>query len=111
MVGLTDYPQLNIMQIKLNRMIQGYLVDAFVKQMNELNNFLRENMKISQAFYEKHANRHQAIPPSYQVGQKVFVYAKKFKNRRPCKKLDWKNLGPFTISKIVGSHSYQFVTV
>ena len=26
---------------------------------------------------------------------------------RPSKKLDWKNLGPFTVIKLVSSHSYQ----
>ncbi|KAI0991979.1 hypothetical protein K3495_g16207 [Podosphaera aphanis] len=75
--------------------------------MNDLNDFLRENMKTSQAFYEIYANKHRAIPPSYQVGDKVFVNAKNIKTRRPCKKLDWKNLGPFRIAEVVSSHSYR----
>lgn len=75
--------------------------------MNELNNFLRENMKASQAFYEKYANNRRSIPPSYQVGQKVFVNSKNIKTNRPSKKLDWKNLGPFMITKVIGCQSYQ----
>lgn len=87
--------------------IQKNLAHKFIAQMSELNDFLRENMKASQAFYEKYANHHRSIPPSYKIGQKVFLNAKNFKTKRPCKKLDWKNLGPFTITKIVGSHSYE----
>ena len=87
--------------------VQKNLADKFVTQIDKLNDFLRENMKVSQAFYEKYANCHRSIPPSYQVGQNVFVNAKNFKTKRPSKKLDWKNLGPFPICKVVGSHSYQ----
>ncbi|KAI0991052.1 hypothetical protein K3495_g17135, partial [Podosphaera aphanis] len=75
--------------------------------MNDLNTFLRENMRVSQVFYEKYANKHRSLPPSYQVGDKVFVNAKNMKTKRPCKKLDWKNLGPFPIVKVISSHSYQ----
>ncbi|KAI1001586.1 hypothetical protein K3495_g6618 [Podosphaera aphanis] len=64
-------------------------------------------MKVSQAYYEKHTNRHRIPPPSYCVGDKVFVNAKNIRTKRPCKKLDWKNLGPFTIVKVAGSYSYQ----
>lgn len=62
---------------------QQNLADNFVKQMNDLNEFLRENMKVSQAFYEKYANYHRSIPSSYQIGQKVFVNAKNIKTTRP----------------------------
>ena len=85
---------------------QQKLADKFVDQMQALNNFLRENMKTAQAFYEKHANRHRSPPPRYQVGDLVFVNAKNIKTKRPSKKLDWKNLGPFRISKIISSHNY-----
>lgn len=81
--------------------------DKFVNKMNDLNSFLRENMKASQAFYEKHANQHRSPAPSYQVGDKVFLNAKNIKTKRPSKKLDCKNLGPFVVIKVVGSHSCQ----
>ncbi|KAI0990799.1 hypothetical protein K3495_g17388, partial [Podosphaera aphanis] len=41
------------------------------------------------------------------VGDKVFVNAKNIKTKRPSKKLDFKNLGPFPVVKVVGSHSYK----
>ncbi|KAI1002336.1 hypothetical protein K3495_g5865 [Podosphaera aphanis] len=92
-----------------NIRIQQNLANSFVDQMNDLNDFLRENMKTSQAYYETYANKHRAIPPSYQVGDKVFVNAKNIKTRRPCKKLDWKNLGPFRIAELVSTHSYRLL--
>ncbi|KAI0992997.1 hypothetical protein K3495_g15187, partial [Podosphaera aphanis] len=87
--------------------IQQNLANDFINQMNDLNTFLRKNMTASQAFYEKYANQHRSNPPSYQVGDKVFVNAKNIKTKRPSKKLDWKNLGPFQIVKVISSHSYQ----
>ncbi|KAI0993536.1 hypothetical protein K3495_g14648, partial [Podosphaera aphanis] len=83
------------------------LANNFVNQMVDLNKFLRENMKVSQAFYEIHANRHRSTPPAYRVGDKVFVNAKNINTKRPCKKLDWKNLGPFEVSQVINSHSYK----
>ncbi|KAI1007650.1 hypothetical protein K3495_g581 [Podosphaera aphanis] len=75
--------------------------------MVDLNKFLRENMKVSQAFYEIHANCHRSTPPAYRVGDKVFVNAKNINTKRPCKKLDWKNLGPFEVLQVMNSHSYK----
>lgn len=75
--------------------------------MQDLNEFLRENMKTSQAFYKEHAKRNRSPAPAYQVGDRVFLNAKNNKSKRPGKKLDWKNLEPFTITKVVRSHNYQ----
>ncbi|KAI0992612.1 hypothetical protein K3495_g15573, partial [Podosphaera aphanis] len=86
---------------------QQEAANDFVQKMENLTSFLQENMKVSQAYYEKHANRHRSPPPSYCVGDRVFINAKNIRTKRPCKKLDWKSLGPFTIVKVVGSHSYQ----
>ncbi|KAI0999994.1 hypothetical protein K3495_g8203 [Podosphaera aphanis] len=87
--------------------VQQNLANEFVNQMEELNNFLRENMKTAQAFYEKHSNRHRSPPTAYRVGHRVFVNARNIKTKRPSKKLDWKNLGPFLITEIVSSHAYR----
>ncbi|KAI0999592.1 hypothetical protein K3495_g8605 [Podosphaera aphanis] len=64
-------------------------------------------MKVSQAYYEKYANRHRTSSPAYRVGDRVVVNAKNIKTKRPSKKLDWKNLGPFIVVKVIGSHNYQ----
>lgn len=66
---------------------QKQLANGLVRLMNDRYDFLRENMKVSQAFYEKYANRHRSIPALYQVEQKVFVNAKNIKTTRPSKKL------------------------
>ena len=89
------------------RQSQRNLADKFITQMQDLNDFLRENMKTAQAFYEIHSNRHRSPPPAYQVGDNVFVNAKNIRTKRKSKKLDWKNLGPFTVIEVIGSHSYK----
>ncbi|KAI1004424.1 hypothetical protein K3495_g3786 [Podosphaera aphanis] len=74
--------------------------------MKDLTGFLRENMKVSQAYSEKYASRRGTSPRAYIVGNRFFVKAKYIKTKRPSKKLDWKNLGPFTV-KVIGSHNYR----
>lgn len=78
-----------------------------VDQMNQLNDSLRVNMRTAEAFDEKFADRHRSSAPGYQVGDKVSVSAQHVKTKRPCKKLDWKNSGPFAVSEKIGSHSYR----
>lgn len=87
--------------------IQQNPANNLVKQISDLNIFLRENMKVSQAFYEKHANQHCSILPSYQIGDRVFVNTKNMNTKRPSKKSDWKNLSLFPVIEIVNSHSYR----
>jgi len=40
-------------------------------------------------------------PPAYQVGDLVMLNGHNIKTRRPSRKLDYKNHGPFQIEKIV----------
>ncbi|KAI0995116.1 hypothetical protein K3495_g13066 [Podosphaera aphanis] len=75
--------------------------------MKDLNNFLQENIKTAQAFYEKHSNRYRSPPTAYKVGDRVFVNARNIKTKRLSKKLDWKYLSPFLITEIVSSHAYR----
>jgi hypothetical protein len=37
----------------------------------------------------------------------VWLSAKNLKTLRPRKKLDWKNLGPFRISEVLGPYTYK----
>jgi len=62
---------------------------------------------LAQARYEELANRTRATAPKFTVGQKVWLSAKNIKTLRPRKKLDWKNLGPFPISKVLGPYTYR----
>ena len=49
----------------------------------------------------RYTNPDRKEPPAYQVGDLVMLSGRNIKTRRPSKKLDHKNHGPFQIEKIV----------
>lgn len=86
---------------------QALSANEFVQKMSDLQDFLREEMRWAQAVYESNANRHRSPAPAYQVGDLVMLDARNIKTSRPAKKLDWKNLGPFPVMKVVSPYSYR----
>jgi hypothetical protein len=86
---------------------QALAANNFVQKMSDLQDFLREEMSWAQAIYENNANQTRSPAPAYQVGDLVMVDARNIKTARPAKKLDWKNLGPFSIQKVVSPYSYR----
>ena len=57
--------------------------------------------------YEKQANRRRMPAPNYQVGDRAYLSARNLWTRRPCPKLDWKNLGPYKIIERVSPLAYR----
>src|SRR5439155_24041465 len=46
-------------------------------------------------------------PVEFNVGDKVWLLSTNIRTERPSKKLDWKRLGPFSITKHIGTQAYQ----
>jgi hypothetical protein len=46
-------------------------------------------------------------PVEFNVGDKVWLLSTNIRTERPSKKLDWKRLGPFSITKRIGTQAYQ----
>jgi hypothetical protein len=86
---------------------QALDANAFVDKMETIQAHLQEEMAWAQAVYTANANRHREPAPAYQVGDEVFLDARHISTTRPAKKLDWKNLGPFKIAKVISSHAYR----
>jgi hypothetical protein len=82
-------------------------VDKFVSNMNDLNDFLQEEMAWAQAIYERKANESRIPAPAYKVGDLVWLNLRNIKTRRPAKKLDWKNAGPYRIIKVVSPYAFK----
>ena len=87
--------------------IQAEEASRFIEKMKAIEDYLKDEMRWAQATYETFANRRREPAPAFQVGDEVFVDARHIKTTRPTKKLDWKNLGPFRITKVVSSHAYR----
>jgi hypothetical protein len=61
----------------------------------------------TQSRHEEYANRSRQPARRFQVGQYVWLDARNIKTLRPQKKLDWKNLGPYRISKVISPHAHE----
>jgi transposase InsO family protein len=80
---------------------------AFADTMQKIWTFCQAEMTASQALHEKYANRSRKPARRFQLGQKVWLNAKNIKTLRPQKKLDWKNLGPFPIKRVINPSAYE----
>ncbi len=81
--------------------------NRFVESMQDITEYLREEMGWAQAVYEEKANRNRIPAPAYQVGDLVWLDIRHLRTKRPSKKLDWKNAGPFKVEKAVSPYAYR----
>ena len=63
---------------------------------------LRQAYKSQKEYHDRHTSRMLFAP-----GEKVWLSAKNIRTTRPCKKLDYKRHGPFTVLKAVGRQAYR----
>jgi hypothetical protein len=87
--------------------LQAQEANQFAARMLELTEYLTNEMRWAQAVYEDTANRRRIPAPAYKVGDLVWLDARNIQTTRPSKKLDWKNLGPFPVEKVVSPHAYR----
>ena len=63
---------------------------------------LRQAYKSQKEYHDRHTSRMLFAP-----GEKVWLSAKNIRTTRPCKKLDYKRHGPFTVPKVIGKQAYR----
>jgi len=61
----------------------------------------RKGLEAAQERMRRYTDPDRKEPPAYQVGDLVMLSGRNIKTRRPSKKLDHKNHGPFQVEKIV----------
>lgn len=79
----------------------------FQDRMEKLESFLRAEIRFAQDVQAEQADKHRIPPPVLKIGQRVWLLRKFIKTTRPSKKLDFKRLGPFPISRKISSHAYE----
>ncbi|KAL2887161.1 Retrotransposable element Tf2 155 kDa protein type 1 [Ceratocystis lukuohia] len=80
---------------------------AFAARMEEITELTRSEMAMAQNFHEEQANQHRQPPHQFQVDDKVWLDTWTIQTAWPQKKLNWKNLGPFCICKIISPYAYK----
>jgi hypothetical protein len=81
--------------------------NLFAEQMKKIMDFCRTKIIAAQARWEDYTNLSRKPARRYLPGQKVWLNARNIQTLRPQKKLDWKNLGPFTVKRMIGSHACE----
>jgi hypothetical protein len=78
--------------------------DAFAAGMEETHQTLRENLQEAQANQTKYAGGKEVV---FEVEDMVWFSTRHFRTTRPSKKLDYKQTGPYTVSKVVKKNPYK----
>jgi hypothetical protein len=81
--------------------------EDFSNHMQRIMEYVHSEMKYAQARQEEQANRKRTPARRFVEGQFVWLDSRHIKTLRPQKKLDWKQLGPFRIKKVISSHAYE----
>lgn len=70
-----------------------------VTHIFELQTQLKLQLEVAQERYKSNADKHRKVHPSFAVGDRVWLIRQNIKTKHPCDKLDYRRIGPFTISK------------
>jgi len=74
---------------------------VYAHWMQTIHEESRKGLEVVQERMRQYSDPNRTEPPAYQVGDLVMLNGRNLKTRRPSKKLDHKNQGPFQVEKIV----------
>lgn len=81
--------------------------EILISNMQKIEKFLIENIEFHTGQYEEQANKKRTAARNYRPGDLVWLNYKNIRLLRPCRKLDFKNGGPFMIIKPVGKYAFK----
>lgn len=85
------------------------LGEKMVKQLQDARELAQAAMAVAQQSQEEITNRFRDPSCKYRIGDKVWLNLKNISTDRPKKKFDWIH-GKYTITKVIGSHTYELNT-
>ena len=98
------HPKLDMLQPSRS---ENPAVEEFATRMAELQATMKSHLEKAQKRYKVAADALRKEQPSFQVGDKVWLLRRNIKTNRPCDKLDYRRLGPFTIQKQINPVAYR----
>ena len=76
-------------------------------RLQDLSDYLKSQIEIAQADHKKYSDRNRLPAPELKIGDEVWLSAQNIRTTRPTKKLDSRQLGPFKIAELIGSHAVR----
>jgi transposase InsO family protein len=61
----------------------------------------------AQESHKRAADRHRQTPPTFNIGDRVWLLRRHFSTSRPCDKFDYQRVGPFSISARINDVAYR----
>lgn len=78
-----------------------------IQDLNIILEDLRANLNQAQSDYKRHADKSRLPAPDLKPGDLVFLNRKNIKTKRPSRKFDNKNLGPFKIKEKINEVAFK----
>ncbi|SPC63495.1 uncharacterized protein UHOD_11281 [Ustilago sp. UG-2017b] len=79
----------------------------YADQLKQLHEYVYGELDKANSQSAEQFNKHRLPSPQFQPGDRVWLSAENIHSLRPTKKLDYRCLGPFSISEVISSHAYR----
>jgi len=89
----------------IGHLMQGKTMSP--EDMSQLHDTLQAEMTEAQTRHKEYYDAQRKPDPNIQPGDKVWLLPRNFRTTRPCKKLDYKKIGPFKILAKIGTSAYK----
>ena len=82
-------------------------VEDLATSLSKLQEEMISQLRKAQEQAKKNADKLRKEQPLFKIGDKVWLLHRNFKTQRPCDKLDYRRLGPFTISAQINPVTFK----
>jgi len=89
----------------IGHLMQGNITP--LEEMSQLHDVLRAEMSEAQIRQKEYYDEHRRPNLNLKPGDMVWFLTRNVRTTRPCKKLDYKKIGPFKILAKIGSSAYK----
>ena len=97
------HPNLSV----VNSSVPSPLVTQQGAQLQDIQEYLKNELAIAQEQYKLHADKNRLPAPNFKVGDLVWLSTKNIHTTRPSKKLDSRRIGPFPIISKVSPLAFR----
>ncbi|SOV03415.1 uncharacterized protein UDID_18660 [Ustilago sp. UG-2017a] len=80
---------------------------SYADQLKQLHEYVRGELDKANRRSAEQFDKHRLPSPQFQPGDRVWLAADNICSLRPTKKLDYRRLGPFSVSEVISSHAYR----